>query len=184
MATAKHTTRPRPATKDATVREENRIIRRALRILESRARVPGERLGNMQVAGNWFRLRMGEYLREVFAVAWLDNRNCLIEFRELFFGTNDRAHVYVRDVVKSALDCNASSALLAHNHPSGHFDPSDCDVSVTRDLVTALEAVGVRVLDHFIITAGTVPFSMASEGMVVGRLEGMRRRVLRQASAK
>jgi DNA repair protein RadC len=102
---------------------------------------------------DWFRLRIGASERETFAVAWLDNRHCLIEFRELFAGTIDRTEVHLREVAKSALACNAAAAIFAHNHPSGSAEPSTQDIALTEYLQVSLGALGVTVLDHLVVTA-------------------------------
>src|SRR5262245_17676353 len=86
---------------------DNRAIRRALRILESHARTAGDPFVSRSYAAEWFRLRLARLPHEVFAVAWLDTRHRLIEFRELFTGTVDSATVHLREVARSALDCNA-----------------------------------------------------------------------------
>ena len=177
MATDKHTPRLHNAAPVAAVREkQNLVIERALHILEARARIPGIFIDDTDTAANWFRLRLSESPREIFAVAWLDRRYRLIDFHELFFGTIDRSDVHMREVVRSALDCNASAALFAHNHPSGSARPSDDDILITTRLVSTLHYVRVKVLDHFIVTATAPPFSMAKEGYVMGGLMGRKQK--------
>jgi len=89
--------------------------------------------------------------REVFAALFLDQRNRIIAYEELFFGTIDSASVHPRIVVQKALEYNAAAVIVAHNHPSGLAEPSDGDKWVTRRLVDALELVDVRLLDHFVV---------------------------------
>ncbi|MDC8010991.1 JAB domain-containing protein [Tahibacter soli] len=131
---------------------DDRLIQRALAVIESRARDPGALLAKPSLVADWFRLRLGAYEREVFAVAWLDVRHRLIEFRELFAGTIDRTEVHLREVVKSALACNAAAAVFAHNHPSGYAEPSQLDIELTEYLQVNLGALGVAVLDHLVVT--------------------------------
>jgi DNA repair protein RadC len=73
--------------------------------------------------------------------------------------------VYPREVVIEALDYNAASVILAHNHPSGLPEPSDADLRLTGALVKALSLVDIRVLDHFVV-AGPLVHSFAEHGQI------------------
>lgn len=109
--------------------------------------------------------RMRDYHYEVFACLFLDNRNRIISFDEMFFGTINGATVHPREVVKRALKHNAAAVILAHNHPSGVAEPSHADKSLTDHLKSALELVDIRVLDHFVIGDGEV-VSFAERGIL------------------
>jgi DNA repair protein RadC len=89
----------------------------------------------------------------------------LIRFEELFRGTIDGASVHPREVVKQALARNATSVILAHNHPSGVAEPSQADEVITTRLRDALALVDIRVLDHLIVGDGTCT-SLAERGIV------------------
>lgn len=102
---------------------------------------------------------------EVFYCIFLDNQHRVIELEELFRGTIDGASVYPREVVKRALHFNAAAMIVAHNHPSGVAEPSMSDVTITLRLKDALELVGVRLLDHFVIGAGEMT-SLAQTGKI------------------
>ena len=102
---------------------------------------------------------------EVFAVIFLDTQQRLIAFEELFRGTLAQTSVYPREVVKRALALNAAAVVLAHNHPSGVAEPSRADEALTQALRSALALVDVRVLDHFVVAAGTV-VSFAERGLL------------------
>lgn len=102
---------------------------------------------------------------ESFLVLFLDVKNRLICAEELFRGTLTHTSVYPREVVKAALAHNAANIMLAHNHPSGTLDPSVADHKVTQTLKQALDLIGVRVLDHFIV-AGTKVYSFAEHGQL------------------
>ena len=102
---------------------------------------------------------------ESFVVLFLDVKNRLITFREMFRGTLTHTSVYPREVVKAALQCNAAALILAHNHPSGVADPSEADLRLTAALVQALALVDIRVLDHFVV-AGTQVHSFAEHGQL------------------
>ena len=144
---------------------DDRTIARALRILERRACDLGPSLGDVATCGAFFRLRLGGEEREHFEAAFLNTRHKLIAVERLFSGTLDGAEVHPRVVVQRALALNAAAVLLAHNHPSGHTEPSAADRALTTRLKSALGLVDVRLLDHFVVTAGEA-VSMAARGLM------------------
>lgn len=122
-------------------------------------------VGDPRDASDFLRMRLGALPHEEFHVLWLDNRHRILDCQRLFLGTVDGANVYPREVVRAALIINASAAILAHNHPSGVAEPSRADRAITQELIEALRLVGVRVLDHLVVTAGEV-ISMAARGLM------------------
>ena len=96
---------------------------------------------------------------EVFACLFLDNRNRVLTFEKLFFGTIDGASVYPREVVRRAIDNNAAAVIFAHNHPSGIAEPSAADRQITQRLKDALALIDVRVLDHMVVGDEVVSFA-------------------------
>ena len=103
--------------------------------------------------------QLQSYPHEVFACLFLDNRNRVIAFEKLFFGTIDGASVYPREVVRMALKHNAAAVIFAHNHPSGVAEPSRADEQITKRLKAALDLVDIRVLDHMVIGDEVVSFA-------------------------
>ncbi|MCC8373165.1 MULTISPECIES: RadC family protein [Photorhabdus] len=89
--------------------------------------------------------------REIFVVLFLNNQNRVICHEEMFKGTINKVEVHPREIVRSAIKVNASSVILAHNHPSGHAEPSLADKIVTDKVIDACNLVGVKVLDHLVI---------------------------------
>ena len=71
--------------------------------------------------------------------------------------------VYPREVVKRALELNASALILVHNHPSGDPTPSEADILVTNQIRDTAEVMGITVHDHLIIGRAGV-LSFRSEG--------------------
>ena len=110
-----------------------------------------ESMRSSDQVGNYLCQRIGSYQREVFALLLLDNQHRLLQFLELFQGTIDSASVHPREVVKVALQYNAAAVILAHNHPSGVAEPSRSDRLLTNTLSSALDLVGVRVIDHLVV---------------------------------
>lgn len=98
---------------------EQRVIQRALRLLEKYQRQPSESFTSTSLTKSWLQLQMAHLEREVFVVMYLDNQHCLLERETLFTGTLSHTEVHPREVVKSALKHNAAAVILAHNHPSG-----------------------------------------------------------------
>ena len=95
----------------------------------------------------------GGYEHERFAAVWLDARHRVIHAEVLFRGTIDGATVYPREVVKRALELNASAVVFTHAHPSGVAEPSESDRVITQQLAKALALFEIRVLDHVILGA-------------------------------
>jgi DNA repair protein RadC len=91
---------------------------------------------------------------EEFHILFLDRKNVLIKHEQQQRGTVDHTPVYPREVVKRALELQASALILVHNHPSGDPTPSKADIAVTRDIVKAAQPLGLTVHDHLIIGRG------------------------------
>ena len=109
--------------------------------------------------------RLRDYPYEVFACLFLDTRNRIICYEELFRGSSDGASVHPREVVRRALQHNAAAVILAHNHPSGVAEPSDADRRITTRLQDALALLDIRVLDHVVI-GDQIATSFAERGLI------------------
>lgn len=144
--------------------DAEQVLAAAQQIVESRM-VRGTSFKDPSLACAFFRDKLGHLEREVFAAVYLDTRQRLIEYVELFQGTIDGAEVHPREVVRAALRFNAAAVLVAHNHPSGESEPSAADRAVTVRLKQALALVDVRLLDH-VIVGGTQTRSLAASGHV------------------
>ena len=90
--------------------------------------------------------------KEVFKVFLLDSNNAIIASEIVSIGTLNMSIVHPREIFKLAILKSANSIILAHNHPSGNTDPSDEDIKVTEMLRKAGELLGIRVLDHVIVS--------------------------------
>ena len=143
---------------------EDEIIERALNILEARLRKPEYVVKEPKSVSGYLKLHFKNLEHESFRAMFLDNRHGLIAFHELSRGTIDSASVFPREVVKAVLKFNAAAVIFAHNHPSGHCEPSEPDKAITKTLQSALALVDVRVLDHFIIGHST--YSFAEHGLI------------------
>jgi DNA repair protein RadC len=88
---------------------------------------------------------------EAFRILFLDKRNQLLADEVQGKGTVDHTPVYVREVVKRALELSSTSIILVHNHPSGDPAPSRADIDMTKMIVMAAKPLGVTVHDHIIV---------------------------------
>lgn len=97
---------------------------------------------------------MGRLMREQFRCLYLDVTNRLVRDEVVSIGGLSASLVHPREVFHFAVQYSAASVVLAHNHPSGSLEPSPEDLELTRQLCRAGEIMGIRVLDHLIISAG------------------------------
>jgi DNA repair protein RadC len=144
--------------------EKQSVVALAMKVLAIKHRA-GRPLSNPEATRNYLRLRLADYRNEVFGSLFLDNRHRIIAMRELFQGTIDGASIHSRVVVQQALEANAAAMVFFHNHPSGVAEPSHADEAITRRLKEALALVDVRVLDHFVVSAGE-SVSFAERGLI------------------
>ncbi|UIJ37639.1 DNA repair protein RadC [Desulfobaculum bizertense] len=109
--------------------------------------------------------RLGTCTREECWVALLDKANGLLSWDRLTQGTVDQTPIYVREVLSRALEHGASSIILVHNHPSGDTHPSRQDEEVTARVCRSARDMGMRVLDHLVVSGNSF-FSFQSHGLL------------------
>jgi DNA repair protein RadC len=95
---------------------------------------------------------IGELSHEEFWVLYLNNSNKVLHKAQLSKGGMTGTIVDSRLIFKTALECNATSLILTHNHPSGKLIASDSDRDITKKLKLAGQQMDILVLDHIIIT--------------------------------
>ncbi len=129
-----------------------------LKIVEAAAhRLARAKVMHRPVLSSWdalldyCRTAMAHRETEQFRVLYLDRKNVLIADEEQARGTVDHVPVYPREVVKRALELNASALILVHNHPSGDPTPSQQDVTMTGQIQEAGQVMGITLHDHLII---------------------------------
>ena len=110
------------------------------------------------------RARMAHLDRERFVVVLLNTKNAVIASPTISIGTLSSSLVHPREVFKPAVHAGAAGVILAHNHPSGHVEPSREDRDVTKRIVEAGETIGIGVLDHLVIGDGF--FSFKEHGII------------------
>lgn len=94
---------------------------------------------------------IGKRKQEHVVALFLNSRFEVISKKVICIGTLDGVSVLPRDIIIPALELNASSVVIAHNHPSGDSTPSNEDIELTRRMNTALELVGLTLLDHIVV---------------------------------
>jgi DNA repair protein RadC len=100
---------------------------------------------------DYCRASMGFEAKEQFRILFLDKRNQIIADEVQQKGTVDHTPVYVREVVKRALELSATAIVLVHNHPSGDPTPSRADIEMTKQIVASAKNLGIVVHDHIIV---------------------------------
>lgn len=95
----------------------------------------------------------------------LNGSNRIIKTEIMSEGTIDHVSVYTRNIVKRAMDNYASSVVLAHNHPSGVAEPSQDDIYVTENIISALKPLEIYLRDHIIVADGKC-YSLREHGMI------------------
>lgn len=108
-------------------------------------------LSNWDALLDWLRADMGPIDVERVRILYLNARNMLIRDEVMSEGSIDQSAIYVREVVKRALELSAAAIIVVHNHPSGNPDPSRQDIAITRDLAGAAGKLGITLHDHIII---------------------------------
>lgn len=144
-----------------------KIIKAAATLYLQQSGEGQDSLADLSRLADFWRMRIGALQNEIFQVAYLDAGYRLLRdgIETLEEGTTDRAAVYPRRVVESALRRGAASLVLAHNHPNGEVKPSEHDKLITRAIVLAAETVGMKIVDHLIVSASE-SFSFRKAGLL------------------
>ncbi|WP_428968753.1 RadC family protein [Sphingomonas sp. Xoc002] len=136
----------------------------ALRLVQAEA-MKRPVLSNWQALLDYLHADMAHHGVERVRVLHLNTRNMLIRDELMGQGSIDQAPVYVREVIRRAIDFGSAALILVHNHPSGDPSPSRADIDVTRAIAEAGKRLGITVHDHIIIgTSGHV--SLRAQGLI------------------
>lgn len=100
-----------------------------------------------------------EYLRyelvgeaqEVFAVLCLDSQLRKLSFKKLFYGSLNYCSISINQILRYAIQKQATFLVIAHNHPQGYATPSPADLQLTQDIFQACQLLEIQLLDHIII---------------------------------
>ena len=109
---------------------------------------------------------LGHEVVEVCGILCLSSRLEVLAYHECSRGTLDMTIVHPRDIFRTALVAHAASVVVAHNHPSGHVEPSAEDVALTQRLIAAGELLAIPLADHLIVSAEGRYFSFREAGQL------------------
>ncbi|MDF1731816.1 MAG: DNA repair protein RadC [Minwuia sp.] len=137
----------------------------AIRLTRTKAMSGATVLSSWDTLVDYCKADMAYRKTEQFRVLFLDRKNKLIADELQQKGTVDHTPVYPREVVKRALQLEASALIMVHNHPSGDPMPSHADIEMTKLVRDAAKAVGVTLHDHLVIGKGQ-EISFRSAGLL------------------
>jgi len=138
---------------------------------EAARRLAMEPIDRRQVVTSWTQLKaflsvsLAARGREEFHVLFLDRRNKVLAFELASRGTVDHVEVYHDKIIRRALELDASSLILVHNHPSGDPTPSLADITMTKHLIGAGQPLKLSVHDHVIVGRDGLT-SMRAQGLI------------------
>jgi DNA repair protein RadC len=143
-----------------------KLVRQTTNLYLQQSAETRECLSNWDTMTQFWRMKIGALTNETFNIAYLDSGLRLLrDGVETIEGTIDRATVYPRRIMESALRRGAAVLVFAHNHPSGNVKPSNEDKQMTALLVMAAKTVSLQVLDHLVVSADKV-YSFRQEGLL------------------
>jgi len=105
-------------------------------------------------------------LKEEFFLLLLNRANYVLGWAKLSSGGTTSTVVDVKIIFILALQTNAHSIILCHNHPSGNLKPSESDINLTKRVKEAGKLLDITVLDHLIISPDGTYFTFADEGLI------------------
>ncbi|GGF61118.1 DNA repair protein RadC [Terasakiella brassicae] len=131
----------------------------ALKIAQAGAiRLAQEQVMNKPVLSSWqmlldyCRASMAYHGVEQFRLLYLNRKNVLIADELQQRGTIDHTPVYPREVIKRALELEASALIMVHNHPSGDTSPSPADIDMTKRIKSIARPLNIEIHDHVIVS--------------------------------
>jgi DNA repair protein RadC len=122
----------------------------ALRLTQARIKEQPV-LANWQAVLDYLRADMAHHQVERVRVLHLNARNMLIRDELMNEGSTDEAPLYVREVIRRAIDLGSAAIILVHNHPSGDHSPRRADIEITRQVAEAGKRLGIGLHDHIIL---------------------------------
>lgn len=130
---------------------ELKLVEAAARRLTKSAIEKRPAMGSFSAVVDYCRAAMAFHDREQFRILFLDKKNQLIADEVQSTGTVDHTPVYPREIMRRALELNATALVLVHNHPSGDPTPSTADIHLTHQIIAVGKPLNVLVHDHLII---------------------------------
>lgn len=113
-------------------------------------------INNSEDIAKYYIEKLRDKKKEYFIAVFLDSKNKIIKDEVISVGTLNASLVHPREVFKEAIKNSANAIILVHNHPSGDCEASAEDEEVTRKMKQASEIIGIKLLDHVIVTGSFV----------------------------
>lgn len=110
------------------------------------------KLTSAELVYKYYKEKLGDKKQEYFYAVYLDSNKKIIDDKLLFLGTVNYSLVHPREIFKEAYLLGSSAIICVHNHPGGNVLPSKQDIEITQTLVSASKILGVKFLDHIIIS--------------------------------
>lgn len=146
-------------------KEEKTIIHKAIAILEGKLKSEIINCNRTDLIKYFLRLQMEQCEREHLGVLYLNTQLQLIEYRIVFSGAVNSCTLSPREIVKDALQLNATAIVMAHNHPSGYSEPSREDIASTLRTREAISLFEINLINHFVVGKGEIT-SMVESGFI------------------
>ncbi len=121
------------------------------------------KIANSKDAGNFCSRLLYYSVVEKMAVIYINSIDKILGYDIVSEGSTTETHFDAKKICKGAIFNQASGIILTHNHPSGNMMPSDEDISCTQGIQKQLEPLGIRLIDH-IIVSGERYYSMRNNG--------------------
>ena len=135
------------------------IINQAREILTQRL-YRTDTLVSPQDTASYLALQLGDREQEVFSVIFLDNRNHILNYQEMFHGSIATTPVYPREIGRASRRVRASIAVGAESLKTRNAEPSVQDKAITLNIQKVMELIEVRLVDHIVVGGGqTVSFA-------------------------
>jgi DNA repair protein RadC len=128
-----------------------RLVRELFSAYAEEEAIRRKPLSSPSAVAGFAKVKLAGLPHENFMVIFLNVKNEVIDYEIIHEGTVDRAVVYPRRILESALARHAAGLILVHNHPSGHPEPSAEDRSITRSIADAGRTLDIRVVDHVVV---------------------------------
>lgn len=128
------------------------LITQVGRYYQVKRSAPGEILRSIEQCGNYLTPYFFGRERETVFMLCLDAKSKVICCKMVGEGSVNSANIPIRRVVEIALSANATTVVLAHNHPSGLAIPSADDIQTTHRVAAALAAVEITLADHIVVS--------------------------------
>ncbi len=128
-------------------------------------RMKSPTLSNAQMTCTFLRKLVRDENKEHFLALYLNGAHEAISYSVVSIGGANSTQIHPREIFAPALIAGAIAIIVAHNHPTGHTDPSAEDRRVTNRLKECGETLGIKLLDH-IVFSDTSNYSFADHGEV------------------